>query len=272
MREQAGIKAAALVQGLPHILMRELNPAYAQLAAAMDRVGDRFEQQGIERVLYYSTQWLSVLGHSVQARCELQGHHVDENWHDLPDLPFHFRVDRAFADKLVKAIAAAGYPVRSVDYEGFPVDSGTIVADGLINHGRFQVGMLSCCVYSDYAETRSLAETVRMVLASDPIPTALVCVSGLSMRWITETLEWHQDRMATQADDAHNQRLIRLIEHGQVEELEEYLPVYQSAAKADMGMKALAVLAGLGVFASGRRARCKAYGAVYGTGAAVIEW
>lgn len=272
MNERNQIISAAMVPGLPHLLLRDINPTYAQLASAMDQLGDRLARLGVTRVLYYSTQWLSVLGHSVQARVDLSGSHVDENWHDLPDLPFCFRVDRPFAEKLVTAMEHAGYQTRLIDYDGFPVDTGTIVADSMINRGRFAVGMLSCSVYSDYADTKRLATTLRHVLNSDPNPTAVVCVSALSGRWITHQIDLREDHFSAIEDDGYNRRLIDWIEQGNLQELATHLPGYCAAAKADMGMKALAVLEGIGALIPGRHARCHAYGPIYGTGAAVIEW
>lgn len=272
MTKTTSIVGAGLVPGQPHLLLRDKNPGYTQLADAMSALGDRFARLGIERIFYYSTQWLSVLGHSVQARRNLNGYHVDDNWHELPDLPFSFRVDDCFAHKLVTEMRAAGYQARSVDYEGFPVDTGTIVADRLINRGRFSVGMLSCCVYSDYADTRRLAATLARVVEADATPTGLVCVSGLSGRWFTREIDLQEDHIAQSDDDHGNRFLIDVIERGKTDAMLAYLPDYSHKVKADMGMKALAVLQGMGILVPERPATCDAYGAIYGTGAAVITW
>ena len=118
------LKAAALVPGLPHILKPELNQHYASLAKALSAVGDRFEKAGVERVVYYSTQWISVLGHLYQAKAKLSGLHVDENWYDLTDLPFDFKIDVPFAERMAKEAGANGYQTKLVEYEGFPVEIG----------------------------------------------------------------------------------------------------------------------------------------------------
>jgi 2-aminophenol/2-amino-5-chlorophenol 1,6-dioxygenase alpha subunit len=271
MTSKRNLTAAAIVAGLPHLLEREANAGYEQLARAMEALGDDFERRGVKRILYYSTQWISVLGHSFQARSELTGHHVDENWYELPDLPFSFRVDRPFAERLAKSVEAKGHQARLIDYDGFPVDTGTIVADRLLNRGRFVTGMVSCCVYSDFEDTVQLASTLAEALAEDATPTAVVCVSMLSGRWFTRAIDPREDHVSSPEDDACNRRLIQLLEAGQAEEVEAYLPAYNAAVKADMGMKALAFLKGFGAFAPGRKARLRAYGALYGTGAAVIE-
>lgn len=271
MTSKQDLTAAALVPGLPHLLKREANAGYEQLARAMEALGDDFAERGVRRILYYSTQWISVLGHSFQARAALSGHHVDENWYELPDLPFSFRIDRPFAERLAAKVEAKGYQARLIDYDGFPVDTGTIVADRLVNRGRFATGMVSCCVYSDFADTVQLAATLAEALAEDATPTAVVCVSSLSGRWFTREIDLREDHVSSREDDACNRRLISLLELGKADEVEAYLPEYNAAVKADMGMKALAFLKGFGAFAPGRKARCRSYAALYGTGAAVLE-
>ena len=124
---------AAWIPGLPHVLSPDRNSGYRALHDAATKVGVQFQAAGVKRVLYYSTQWLSVLGHSVQSRAVSKGLHVDENWYQFGALPYHFKTDASLANSLLSSVAAQGYQVRSVDYEGFPIDTGTIVADTLIN-------------------------------------------------------------------------------------------------------------------------------------------
>jgi 2-aminophenol/2-amino-5-chlorophenol 1,6-dioxygenase alpha subunit len=270
MSDSATLKAACLVPGLPHLLKPSLSPSYRALATAAEALGDQLERQGVERVIYYSTQWISVLGHLYQAKADLKGLHVDENWYELLDLPFAFQVDQPFAQRLAAAGTAAGYQTKLVDYEGFPVDTGTIVADRLLNKGRFRTNMVSCCVYSDYADTVKLASTVRETLAGDATPTALVTVSMLSGRFFTTDIDHREDHVSDAADDQWNQRVLDRLKAGKWDEVEKLLPEYARACKVDMGLKALAFLKGMGALRAG--AKVHAYGGVHGTGAAVIEF
>jgi 2-aminophenol/2-amino-5-chlorophenol 1,6-dioxygenase alpha subunit len=264
--------AAALVPGLPHILKPDMNAGYRALAGAVADFGDRLAERGVKRVVYYSTQWISVLGHSFQARQKLEGLHVDENWYDLMDLPFDFRVDLGAAKAMADAAGKAGYQARLIDYDGFPVDTGTIVADKLLNKGRFSTGMVSCCVYSDYADTTKLASTLTTALAKDGVPTAVVCVSSLSGRWFTTEVDLREDHVSSPEDDKWNKRIIGLLEKGELSQAEALLPEYAGACKVDMGLKALAFLKGAGAAIPGKGAVCHAYGGIYGTGAAVLEF
>jgi len=266
------VPAAALVPGTVHLLRPELNPVYAQLADAIQELGDHFAAQGIRRIVYYSTQWISVLGHLYQAKADLRGLHVDENWYELADLPFAFRVDRPLAVALAHEAERDGYQTRLVDYEGFPVDTGTIVVDRLLNQGRFTTAMVSCCVYSDYADTVKLAQTAARAIAADGVPTAVVAVSLLSGRYFTTEIDWREDGVASPTDDQLNRQLLAHLESGRLDAAEALIPELARVAKADMGLKALAFLKGTGALAVGRRARTMAYGGLYGTGAAVVAF
>lgn len=263
------------VPGLPHLMSSASNPGYAELSGALTKVGDRLKADKVERLLYFSTQWISVLGHSFQAKTELSGTHVDENWYDLDGaktLPFSFKVDQAAAKNMAKAVEANGYQARLIDYDGFPVDTGTIVADRFLNRGRFSTSMLSCCVYSDYADTVKLAGILRAALDQDGKKTAFVAVSMLSGRFFTTEIDPREDHVSSPNDDQWNKRIIAGLEKGRVAEVEAMIPEYASACKVDMGLKALAFLKGVGAAVEGRAATCHAYGGLYGTGAAVIEW
>lgn len=262
-----------LVPGLPHLLAPSNHPDSTALAAAMGRMGDEMHAAGIGRVLYFSTQWISVLGHMLQARPRLKGMHVDENWHDLQgvdNIPYDFVVDTTFAVSLEKAMTQADFSTKLVDYEGFPIDTGTIVADRLLNCGRFKTGMLSCCVYSNANETERLFKVVTQATRGDTVPTALIIVSGLSGRYFTTEIDPREDHISSPSDDTWNRRILDLLLRQQVTTLDDLQPEFASQCKADMGFKALSALKGAGVFTGDRTIRQLAYGAIYGAGAAVV--
>lgn len=271
MNTHANLKVAALVPGLPHILKPDMNGGYAALAGALARLGDELQAEGVERIVYYSTQWISVLGHLYQAKTELKGLHVDENWYDIADLPFDFRIDRAFAEAMAKAAQAKGYQTKLVDYEGFPVDTGTIVADRFLNKGRFATNMLSCCVYSDYADTLKLAGTVADCIAQGSKKTAAIAVTGLSGNWFTSEIDLREDHVRP-AQQEWDKLILSLWEKGHMLASEERRGEYAGACKVDMGMKALAFLRGVGGAVEGKGASVRAYGGIYGTGAAVVRF
>lgn len=262
---------AAWVPGLPHILTPGQSAGYKSLYNAAKEVGNEFKAAGVKRILFYSTQWISVLGQSVQARANPKGRHVDENWYDLPALPFDFNVDVKLAEQMSSDLISAGFQTRKVDYEGFPIDTGTIVAESLVNPSKLPVAMFSCCVYSDYEETKKLGQILRGSLEAQDGPSAVVVVSGLSGRYFTTEIDLREDQVRTPEDDKANRDLLRAFEKGDWSTVSAMRDVYCKNTKADMGLKALAFLEGMGVAVAGRALETRAYAPIYGTGAAVLK-
>ncbi|MCX6124850.1 MAG: hypothetical protein NTV34_08895 [Proteobacteria bacterium] len=262
---------AAWLPGLPHILNDHGNAGYKSLRDAAREAGKGFHTAGVQRILYYSTQWLSVLGHSIQTRAHLEGVHIDENWYDFGGLPFEMTIDSKMAEALLKSVSDAGYQVRKVDYEGFPIDTGTIVADSLINPNKVATGMFSCCVYSDYNDTKRLGAFIKNSLEGLQGVTGVVIVSGLSGRFFTSEIDLREDHIRSVEDDAWNKRMLKAMGEGRWTEVARMKDNYCKSTKADMGLKGLAFLEGLGVAIEGNCLKTRAYSAVYGTGAAVLE-
>src|SRR5205823_3285712 len=110
----------------------------------------------------YSTQWLSVLGTSFQAHPHPKGLHVDENWYALGDLPFDFKTDSVLAESFASGVAAVGMPTKTVNFDEFPIDTGTIVALRLLDpKGTVPVSIVSSWVYADGAKSREIGRTMR---------------------------------------------------------------------------------------------------------------
>lgn len=260
----------AWVPGLPHLLRPDLNEGYGKLAQACRDLGSEFKRRGVSRILYYSTQWLSVLGQSVQARPRVSGLHVDENWYDIASLNFDFEIDSGLVENLILNSRQAGFQVRAVDYEGFPIDTGTIVANTLLNNSGLKTAMYSCCVYSDYLETVKIGALAADAAMKLDGKTAIVAVSGLSGRYFTDSIDYKSDAIRESIDDQWNQKLLAAMNDGLWQKLAAMRDEYTRCTKADMGLKALAFLEGAGACRPGRRLVTKAYGAIYGTGAAVM--
>ena len=62
------ITGAYIVPGLPHpLLAAEKSPAWMSLRKSFDKVRAEIEASDAEMILYFSTQWLTVLGYLFQA-------------------------------------------------------------------------------------------------------------------------------------------------------------------------------------------------------------
>ena len=59
--------------------------------------------------------------------------HVDEEFHELGSMSYKFRIDAAFAECAKENCEERGLHTRTVAYEGFPIDTGSVVALKLLN-------------------------------------------------------------------------------------------------------------------------------------------
>jgi len=262
-----------LVPGLPQLLQAGNFPVYRPLHDAMSQVAEELKNKKVERIVYFSTQWISVLANSFQAGKKLQGVHTDENWHDLEDLPFKFNIDATLATHLAEQVKALGMPTQLIDFEGFPVDTATIVADRLLNHNKIATTMISCNVYADLAATKSIGEVVGRVAAKESARTAVVCVSGLSSNYFTTPIHLAEDHVRHQSDDDWNRNILKAWTNEQLGAVDAMIPDYAAQARVDMGFKAFSMM--LGVREGAKRqggAKLLGYGPLYGTAGAVVAW
>jgi len=261
------------VPGLPHILSPESNKGYKSINDGMRQVAQSIRAQGAERIIYYSTAWISVLGTSFQSKRHLEGMHVDENWHDFKDLPFKFTIDQGLSKALQKTCKAAGNATSSIDFDGFPVDTGTIVADTLVNPDNLETTMVSSNVYLDFEATCKLGQACAAGIAEHGKKTAVVLVSGFSGRFFTNDIDLREDHIRTPEDDAWNKKMLEFLQNKSYQKFEDAIPEFAKATKADMGLKAWAFGRGiLNKDISKVSPRQHAYGSIYGTGAAVLEF
>lgn len=266
------VVAAFLLPGSPLPMVHPDNPPWGRLAAAMTRVGERLEAAQPDTVLIYSTQWIAVLDQLWLTRERLQGIHVDENWHEYGDLPFDIRIDTELAAAAVTATRDAGIKAKGVDYDGFPVDTGTIVAANYLNAERKRPLVVTANnVYHDWDRTRLLGRIAVDAARSLGRTIAVVGVGGLSGTFFRHTIDVGEDRIAAEDEDRWNRKVLGLMEAGDVEKLVSECPRYVKEARVDMGFKHFAfILGALGDAFQG--ARLHAYEPLYGAGGAVVEF
>ena len=160
-----------------------------------------------------------------------------------------------------------------MNYEKFPIDTGTIVANGFLNPGgRIPLTIASNNLYHSFEETMALAEMAVAKARRLNRRVALVGVGALSGSIFRHEIDITTDGIATAEDDAWNRKMLaRIQQGGSAAELAAFAQDYAKGAKADMKFKQFAwILGGLGGRVMG--AQIHAYGATYGAGAAVVEF
>ncbi|MCU0868624.1 MAG: tRNA U-34 5-methylaminomethyl-2-thiouridine biosynthesis protein [Burkholderiales bacterium] len=266
------IVAAFLVPGSPLPMLRPDNLPWGRIAAGLQRAARALAAARPDVLLVYSTQWLAVLDELWLTRPECAGVHVDENWYEFGDLPYRVRVDTELAHACVAATRRIGVQSKGVDYDGFPIDSGTIVAQHFLDaEARVPIVAAANNLYHSPEQTEQLGALAAQLAHEQGKRAAVIGIGGLSGSILRDEIDIRADRIARTEDDQWNRRVLDLIERADVAGLRAVLPQFRAEARADMGFKHFSWLLG----ALGGRfygARTHAYGPVYGSGAAVVEF
>ncbi len=266
------VVAGFVVPGYPHpLLVPESNPGYQRLRGAFDAVAAEIAALKPDLLLLYSTQWLSVIGHQVQADPEPTWTHVDQEWHELGSIPYKFRVDSAFGEDYVAAGRSRGLEMRTVAYEGFPVDTGSIVALKLLNpDNAIPASIVSCNMYADRAETVVLGKAALDAIRDSGKRVVAVAVTALSNRVHSSVIPFADDRIHSQKDDEWNRKYLEILEEGRLEDAAQLARTFHAQASGDQKMKAIWWLNTLMGQTNALAGNLHGYEAVYGTGAAVV--
>jgi 2-aminophenol/2-amino-5-chlorophenol 1,6-dioxygenase alpha subunit len=269
---QGSIVGAYIVPGLPHLTSDKSVESWEVIRRGFRQAGEHINNLQPDVLILYSTQWISVLGHSFQTNPHPQGLHVDDNWYEMGDFPFDLRVDVELSVRAAEIAAASGLATKTVNYEGFPIDTGTLVALRFLNpHSQIPVAIVSCNIYAGQSDSLTLGKAMRQAIDESGKRAVVVACTSLSARFFTEEIDPRTDRISRPEDDIWNRRILGLIEQGKNAEVLTLSGEYAQAAVVDMGFKAFAWL--MGVLATpATRGQVLAYGSVWGSGAAVVEY
>jgi 2-aminophenol/2-amino-5-chlorophenol 1,6-dioxygenase alpha subunit len=266
------ISKAYIVSGMPHILLApEKSPAWGRLRQAYQAVADDIQQEEADLILYYSTQWLSILGYTFQADPRPEWVHVDQNWHELGSIPYQFRIDTDFAASYAAEVDQLGYKTRLINYRGFPIDTGTIVAQKLLNpDNRLPAAIVSCNMYSEKEETTRVGQAAARALQKSGKKAVAVLVSSLSNRFHIEKIDPAKDRVSSRKDDEWNRKILDMLSAGDVEDVAQTVRQFAREANGDQKFKGMWWLNGLLGQTNHFEGRVFGYEPVWGTGAALV--
>ncbi|MEK7358425.1 MAG: Rid family hydrolase, partial [Bdellovibrionota bacterium] len=266
------VSACYIVPGLPHVLLApEKSPGWSSLKKTFDVVRQEIEASDAEMILYFSTQWLSVLGYLFQADPTPEWTLVDHNWHEYGSIHYKFKVDAGFAKAYAKEVKGLGHYVREVAYRGFPIDTGTIVAQKLLNpSNRLPAAMASCNMYAEKQETLSIGQAAMRAVEAYGKRVAVVVVSGLSSRFETREIDPAKDAVSSLKDDEWNRKILEIFGEGRLEDVSEVAREYSHQANADMGFKGVWWLNGLCGKTNDFEGKVFDYQPIWGTGAAIV--
>ena len=267
------LQKAYVVPGQPHILLGPgKNRGWASLKSSYEAVGREIERSGAELILLYSTQWFSVIGHLMQVDPKPKWVLVDQNWYEFGEIPYEFRIDPEFGKLYCSLVKEAGMQAAPVNYHGFPMDTGTVVALKLLNpNNAVAASVVSCNIYAERDETRALGRLAREAIDRYGKKTIAVCVTNLSNRYEVAEIDPPHDKISSAKDDEWNRKIVEMLGEGRLEDVSQVAREFAREANADMGFKAIWWLAALMGENNRYEGKVWDYQPVWGTGCAIVE-
>ncbi|HYR27046.1 MAG TPA: Rid family detoxifying hydrolase [Thermoanaerobaculia bacterium] len=272
LNSQFPIKAY-IVPGQPHpYLAPEQNPGWASLRQSYEAVGREIAASGAELMLVYSTQWFSVIGHLFQVDPQPKWTLVDQNWYELGEIPYEFRIDPEFGKLYARVCKEHGMQAATVAYHGFPIDTGTVVALKLLNpDNAIPASVVSCNIYAEREETRALGFAGRAAIDAYGKKTIVVLVTNLSNRYEVAEIDPANDRISSQKDDEWNRKILEMLGEGRLEDVAQVARDFGREANADMGFKAIWWLGAVMGEHNKYDGKVWDYQPVWGTGNGIVE-
>ena len=273
MSDSQFVRKAYIVPGQPHIyLAGDRNAGWASLRQAYESVGREIANSGAELLLVYSTQWFSVIGHLMQVDPNPKWTLVDQNWYEFGEIPYSFRVDPAFGELYAGICKANGMQASTVNYHGFPIDTGSVVALKLLNpDNAIPASIVSCNIYAERDESRALGFAARAAIEQYGKKTIVVCVTNLSNRYEVGDIDLARDRVSSAKDDEWNRKILEMLGEGRLEDVAQVAREFGREANADMGFKAIWWLGAVMGEHNRYDGKVWDYQPVWGTGAAIVE-
>lgn len=268
------VRKGFLLPGLPHlVLAADQNPGWKTVRQAFNQVRAEIESVNPDILMIYTTYWPSVIGHQIQAYPTPEWVHVDEEFHRLGSIPYKMRIDSEFAKRYVETCKARGLHARTIAYHGFPIDTGSVVVQRLINaDNRWPAVIVSSNVYSDRAETLVLGKSGRDALESSGKTAIAIIISSLSNRLHTQWIDPKEDRISSLKDQEWNQKFLEFLQAGRLEDVSQLSRQFHKEARINKVANFkpfwwLASLMGQNNLFTGHIFE---YQPIYGTGAAVV--
>ncbi|MAU40018.1 MAG: tRNA U-34 5-methylaminomethyl-2-thiouridine biosynthesis protein [Kordiimonas sp.] len=266
------VVSAFIIPASPLPMVHGSNPPWGAFAEAMDEAGRRLAETDPDVILIYSTAWYAVLDQLWQMRAHVKGVHVDENWHEYGNMPFDMHIHQPYTAACIEATAKINIRSRAVDYDAFPIDTGTIGANHFLNkEHKYKLAITSNNLYHDGRLTGQLARVAAKQADQIGLRVAVVGIGGLSGSFFRHEINIADDRIENPIEDNCNKEFLTLIEQNDGPVLLSGIEGYVPAARADMGMKHLYFV--LGAMADDyQKAEVLHYGPLYGAGGAVISF
>lgn len=218
---EGGVVASFVVPVHPHtVLAPDMNPGWRALRDAYDEAAQTIRDLEADLLIIYSTTWPSIIGHQIQADPNPEWVMVDHDFHDLGSIPYSFNIDAEFAHAWDDANRNRGLQSRCVNYKGFPIDVGSVVALTLLNpDNTIPAVIVSSNMYANRSETTVLAKSCLDVIKAQGRRAVAITAMSLSNRMFTDFIEPADDKIHSLKDDEWNRKILEFLEEGRLEDV-----------------------------------------------------
>jgi len=264
-----------VLPGVPHILLAaDRNPGWKKVKEAFQKVRQELEEAQVDALMIYSTYWPSILGHQIQANPSPEWVHVDEEFHELGSIPYKFKTDTTLAESIKEQCEKRGLHARTINYKGFPIDTGSVVVNKLLNpDNRWPMVIVSSNIYADRAETIVYGKAARDAALLSGKRVAAIVVTSLSNRLHGEWIDPKDDRIHSLKDQEWNKKFLEFLEAGRLEDVSQLSRQFHREARVNKvsNFKPFWWLAAVMGQTNLYKGKIYEYQPVYGSGAAVIS-
>lgn len=259
----------------PHtVLAPDQNEGWGKLRQAYDDAAQIIKDSEADLLIIYSTTWPSIIGHQLISDPNPEWVMVDHDFHELGSIHYSFNIDAEFAALWNAENKARGLQSRCVNYRGFPIDVGSVVALTLLNpDNKIPAVIVSSNVYADRSETTVLAKACKEVVRKTGRKAVAITAMSLSNRMFTEHIEPENDRIHSLKDDEWNQKILEFLSAGRLEDVGQLSRTIQQQIRVQkvVNFKPMWWLSAMNDNRNDLTGKVLAYEAIHGAGCAVVN-
>ena len=259
----------------PHtVLAPEQNAGWQKLRDAYDNAAQIIADSDADLIIIYSTTWPSIIGHQIQSDPNPEWVMVDHDFHELGSIHYSFNIDEEFAQLWNNENKQRGLQSRCVNYRGFPIDVGSVVALTLLNpDNKIPAVIVSSNVYADRSETTVLAKSCLDVVRKTGRKAVAVAAMSLSNRMFTEHIDPKDDKIHSLKDDEWNRKILEFLGEGRLEDVGQLSRTIQQQIRVQkvVNFKPMWWLSAMNENRNNLTGNVLAYEAVHGAGCAVVN-
>ena len=259
----------------PHtVLAPDHNEGWGKLRQAYDDAAQIIEDSEADLLIIYSTTWPSIIGHQLISDPNPEWVMVDDDFHELGSIHYSFNIDAEFAALWDAENKARGLQSRCVNYRGFPIDVGSVVALTLLNpDNKIPAVIVSSNVYADRSETTVLAKACKELVRKTGRKAVAITAMSLSNRMFTEHIEPENDRIHSLKDDEWNQKILEFLAAGRLEDVGQLSRTIQQQIRVQkvVNFKPMWWLSAMNDNRNDLTGNVLAYEAIHGAGCAVVN-